>query len=104
VREQPYSLEVRDAVIETMQCIDTLADELPSFVERRVSLADALALIPAAIAWQASQIVTLADTRQAVAGNQRLLLDIQELLEFRERLGGVLAEADVQVDAVEGRR
>jgi len=51
---QPYS---RDAAIEALRCVEAFPDKpaAPSFIDPRLSLTVALALIPTAIAWKESK-------------------------------------------------
>jgi hypothetical protein len=99
---QPYS---RDAAIEAVRCVEAFPDKptAPSFINPRLSLTVALALIPTAIAWKESE-VKQTHTIKDVAHNGRLQLDIEELVQFRDRIMGAAPQDDEQVDAEEGSR
>jgi hypothetical protein len=98
--EQPYSPEARDAAIEAVHCIDAFSDDLPAFIDLRVPATVALALISDAIVWKESELEP-PHTREAVGHNERLLLTLRELVEWRDRLGGQPPEAEESDDALE---
>jgi hypothetical protein len=85
----------RDEVIEAVHLVD-------AFTRERVTVEVALTLIPSAIAWQQSE-ATPPHTKSALDQNERALLLIRELVEFRDRLGGKPPTAD-DLDAMEARR
>jgi hypothetical protein len=85
----------RDDVIDAVHLVD-------AFTQERVTADIALTLIPSAIPWQQSD-ATPPHTKSALAQNERALLLIRELVEFRDRLGGAPPTADV-LDALEARR
>jgi hypothetical protein len=84
----------RDEVIDAVHLVDAFAYE-------RVTADVVLALIPLAIVWKQSETVP-AHSVEAVARNERTLSTIRELVEFRDRLGGMRPASDQQ-DDVEGR-
>jgi hypothetical protein len=85
----------RDDVIDAVHLVD-------AFTHERVTADVALTLIPSAIAWQQSD-ATPPHTKAALAQNERALLLIRDLVEFRDRLGGEPPAADV-LDAMEAGR
>jgi hypothetical protein len=85
----------RDDVIDAVHLVD-------AFTHERVTADVALTLIPSAIAWQQSD-ATPPHTKSALAQNERALLLIRELVEFRDLLGGKPPAAD-DLDVMEDRR
>jgi hypothetical protein len=97
-----FSPDARDAVIEAVRCVEAFSDKptAPSFTNPRLSLTVALALIPATIAWKEGEAKPTR-TIKDVAHNGRLQIDIQDLVEFRDRLIGAAPQDDEQPDAEE---
>lgn len=87
--------ERRDEVIDAVHLVD-------AFTLERVTVDIALTLIPSAIGWHQSD-ATPPHTKAALAQNERALLLIRELVEFRDRLGGAPPAAD-DLDAMEAGR
>jgi hypothetical protein len=85
----------RDDVVDAVYLVD-------AFTHERVTAEVALTLIPSAIAWQQRDAMP-PHTKSALAQNERALLLIRELVEFRDRLGGEPPTAD-DLDALEARR
>jgi hypothetical protein len=87
--------DLHDEVVEAVHVIDAFTDD-------RLTPPVVLTLIPAAIAWKESE-ARPPHTTGAVAQNERLLLTIRELVEFRDRLGGGPPESGDETHALEVR-